>query len=691
MRTTMKMLTVLRAAAGGGVALPTLDNLTTALTVSTRKLHSEYAGNCMLLRRSSDDAEQAFGFNSQNMLDTAAISAWGGDDTLFVKTWYDQSGGGNDANQATAANQPTLVLNEKNGLAIVRFGSQSRLAIPLTIGKNVPALHAFAVVKYPPNKSGGGNTILGINTGTVGTAGRFTFGGHFTSNEFTVGGRRLDADSLALLNGGKLGDLITTKWVVQEGLADYANSNLFLRVNNVEQNRNLNFQTNGNTSNTDSLAAFIGDNNNSFASALRGDLGEIILAQIEIAGDARLGLLSNINQTWGFVDGLAGAWTWFNDPRAIALGDDVLTGVVDERGCVDVAVFDTETGGRSAYLLSRSIAQIDDHNNPSFLIRNSDSKILCFYTGHNVPNMYLRISTNAQDASAWDAEVDLAAQLGTVFMSYTNPIQLTGEANEPIYLFYRGAPSGTDWTGYYTKSEDGGETWSAAVNWIDNAPARPYWRFVRNGTDRIDFIVASGSPPSTSPASVYAGYYQGGSWYKLDGTLVGDEDDMPFAPSDFTLIHNGLTVKGWVWDIAIGADGHPRYLYTTYPTLDNHRYNYARWTGTELVIAEICEAGGYLYADETYYSGGITFDHSNPNVVIASRESGGNWNIWRYTTSDDGVTWAGIQLTGGGGKKFRPVIVRGATGEPKLLYVEGTYTSYTNYDTKIALRSSSSA
>jgi hypothetical protein len=87
-----------------------LDSLSaaSAAAFSTRKLRSAYAGACMNVRRSSDNAAQDIGFVN-GALDTASLLAFVGANNGFVTTWYDQSGLGNNATQATAVNQPQIV------------------------------------------------------------------------------------------------------------------------------------------------------------------------------------------------------------------------------------------------------------------------------------------------------------------------------------------------------------------------------------------------------------------------------------------------------------------------------------------------------------------------------------------------------------------------------------------------------
>ncbi len=75
---------------------------------SLRQLSSTYTGNCIRVRRSSDNAEQNIGFVN-NVLDEASLLTFCGAGNGFVTTWYDQSGNANNATQSTAFNQPQIV------------------------------------------------------------------------------------------------------------------------------------------------------------------------------------------------------------------------------------------------------------------------------------------------------------------------------------------------------------------------------------------------------------------------------------------------------------------------------------------------------------------------------------------------------------------------------------------------------
>jgi hypothetical protein len=94
-----------------------------AVAFSLRKLRTDYSGNAIRVRRSSDNAEQDFGFVS-DVLDTASLLTFCGVGNGFVTTWYDQSGNTNNAVQTTAFNQPQIV---SSGAMITTNGKNSIL------------------------------------------------------------------------------------------------------------------------------------------------------------------------------------------------------------------------------------------------------------------------------------------------------------------------------------------------------------------------------------------------------------------------------------------------------------------------------------------------------------------------------------------------------------------------------------
>lgn len=103
---------------------------------SLRKLRSAYTGNCIQVRRSSDNATQNIGFVN-NILDTTALTTFCGAGNGFVSIWYDQSGNSKDATNSTLANQPQIVSSGSvilvNGKAALQVDTTDNLTITGTI------------------------------------------------------------------------------------------------------------------------------------------------------------------------------------------------------------------------------------------------------------------------------------------------------------------------------------------------------------------------------------------------------------------------------------------------------------------------------------------------------------------------------------------------------------------------------
>ncbi len=102
---------------------------TPSAVFSVRRAVSGYAGNAMLVRRSSDNTTQNIGFVG-DALDTASAVTFAAGSLLYVVTWYDQSGANAcssaacDVTQATTSRQPLLVITAV-GMAYVSLPSTS--------------------------------------------------------------------------------------------------------------------------------------------------------------------------------------------------------------------------------------------------------------------------------------------------------------------------------------------------------------------------------------------------------------------------------------------------------------------------------------------------------------------------------------------------------------------------------------
>lgn len=97
----------LRSSASAGPGFLDLLATTPRAALSLTKVISTATAS-IRVRRSSDNAEQDIGFTG-TALDTTALAAFVGANSAFVRTFYDQTGNGFHAQQATAASQARIV------------------------------------------------------------------------------------------------------------------------------------------------------------------------------------------------------------------------------------------------------------------------------------------------------------------------------------------------------------------------------------------------------------------------------------------------------------------------------------------------------------------------------------------------------------------------------------------------------
>lgn len=369
-----------------------------------------------------------------------------------------------------------------------------------------------------------------------------------------------------------------------------------------------------------------------------------------------------------------GGWTWFNSPEAIKVDDRIFTGWHTGDGHPMAAHYDlaTRTLSTPQRLYPAGVFEIDDHDNPAFLRRASDGRILAFFSLHTANGTYVNVSTNVGSAAAWNGPTNISSQIGGTRRTYVCPVQFS---DGRIRLYFREHDLSDNPSWRYSDSTDGGVTWSSRTTMVLDSGKLTYTQPVQTG-DRIDFV-ASGHPSFDSPASIRHFYYDysGNTYHKTDGSSAGS---LPLDSTDMTLVYDGTTTKSWLWDIAISpVTGYPVIAYVTFPGNDGsaHRYHRADWNGSAWSSTTIAGDDGYFPTDlgidagQAFYSGGIAIDRADTDITYIAREDGADWQIIRYPGD--------VELTSGTGKRVRPIPIFGGSG---ILAMEGTYTDYLDFD-----------
>ena len=116
---------------------------------SLRKLNASYTGSAILVQNTVGGATKAIDFDINGNLNTAELIAYGGSNDVFVATWFDQSGNGNNATQATSANRPKIY-DGASGAVIVDANGKPRISVEgtknMTIGNlNLTEVNGFVL------------------------------------------------------------------------------------------------------------------------------------------------------------------------------------------------------------------------------------------------------------------------------------------------------------------------------------------------------------------------------------------------------------------------------------------------------------------------------------------------------------------------------------------------------------------
>lgn len=399
--------------------------------------------------------------------------------------------------------------------------------------------------------------------------------------------------------------------------------------------------------------------------------------------------------------GLArGAWTWFNDPRAIVRKNMLYSGYVRVDGAVCVGAYNIENKTVTETVLS-AWRERDDHDNIGFL-EMSDGRFAAFYTRHgNDSKMTMRFAGSKTPLTIEDWGDEVVTDWSNLKLRggacYNNPFKLSNEPNR-IYDFIRGI----NWNPSLVLSDDNGMTWGNPIHLIFHKD-RPYTRFASNGRDRIDILYTDGHPRMVDN-SVYHVAIVGGCLVKSDGEQLGEIGKMdPIPTTSGSVVYQfGSAYPGeektrngraWIWDISYLPGEIPQVIHTVKVTEGDIRYFYASWSNEEKKWSshEIARAGAPLYKSEEDYVGGATFDPEHPDRIYISSEfspiTGAQTprrEIYCGTTADAGVTWAWKAVTAQSEfDNLRPYVPRKHGKEECLLWFTGVYNAYQDFDTTV--------
>ena len=394
-----------------------------------------------------------------------------------------------------------------------------------------------------------------------------------------------------------------------------------------------------------------------------------------------------------------GGWCWFQDERAIVVGEKLFVGSVANRlgtdgaergGNVQVTTVDLAAPYRSQTTVLHASLENDDHDAPA-LLALPDGRLLAVYATHGRDRLIrCRISTGPGDASAWQPEQQIARDAG---VTYSNLFLLAEEGQAGrIYNFYRGE----HWNPNWIFSDDLGATWQYGGRLIA-FDGRPYLKYASNNRDTIHFV-ATEHHPHSYPNSLYHGYLKGGQLHRSDGTVIGALSEASIRPDQATRVFAGdKNHVAWMCDLHLDAHDRPCVAYSVQKQLDPNEihFRYARWDGRIWRDYFLAHAGTALYKGEEHYSGLVALDPADPNrlyistdahpttgrPLVSRQDQQRHYEIFAGRTRDGGATWIWDAVTSNSSAdNLRPIVPTGCDERTVVLWLRGTYTSYMKYD-----------
>lgn len=403
-----------------------------------------------------------------------------------------------------------------------------------------------------------------------------------------------------------------------------------------------------------------------------------------------------------------GGWSWFEDERAIIVGDRLIVGSVAcgrlepaRRGDVDVVGLDLRSGAGTRLALHRNL-EADDHDSPAFLAL-PDGRVLAMYSRHGRDaRIYWRITRREGTAIDWEREREFVPS-PTSRVTYSNVHWSPREgARGRIYNFFRGLDN--SFKPSWMFSDDLGETWSVGGILIDVEAAfrhRPYVKYASDGRGRIHLAFTEGHPRDFDN-SLHHLVIDRESVRRSDGEVLRGLREGAVFPVEATRVFEGTPDRvAWIHDVAVDSGGRVRVAWSVQmdsaglPSRqggDDHRYFWAEWRGKGWQVEEIAYAGSRLYPGEDDYTGGISLHPDDPRAVVIStnvdplsgnRLESGHHELFRgrRTGGRSGGTWAWEALTPGATEDhLRPILPKWKRGRTALLWLRGAYRAYTDYD-----------
>jgi hypothetical protein len=394
-----------------------------------------------------------------------------------------------------------------------------------------------------------------------------------------------------------------------------------------------------------------------------------------------------------------GAWSWFEDERAVidpVAGTLVVSSVANAAGSggeardgnVEIVAYDVATGTTDRVVLHDGL-EADDHDSAALHVRQ-DGRYLAMYSRHDKDRTSRwRVTRDPADATAWKPESTFEHNANA---SYSNLSPAFDGDKGVVYAFVRTV--GRD--PHLLVSRDDGSTWEPGGRLLD-APGRPYVRYAADRFGRVHIITTEHHPDDYANG-VYYGVVADNQLLQADGTVVDADlsDDRAAEPEQLMQLFTGTEfARAWTIDLQVDGAGRPYAAFSIHSAAAGHRYYYARFDGVDWHVHPMARAGSALYGAQPHYTGLVALHPDDPNRVfvstdvhpltgvalVSARDRQQHHELFEGVTADGGITWRWFPVTSDStADNIRPIVPAWDLGHTALLWLRGTYSTYEQYD-----------
>lgn len=371
-----------------------------------------------------------------------------------------------------------------------------------------------------------------------------------------------------------------------------------------------------------------------------------------------------------------GAWTWYSDPRVLETSGATYFAYVTRGGSVMLTSVE-KPDGRMRTTVLRKFQLRDDHNVPA-LVETPDGRVVAFWGGHGQAPVQYRVTGPGGDITKMSALRRLKGSgMENSATTYVQAFRMRGVTNQYHVLTRRY----WDQNWVLTTSKDL-VNWTKPIQLFKNsgqeARTWPYLEAASSGWRRIHLAVTDAHPAQEPNNSLYHFTYDADTTKlrRTDGQWV----TKPAFPRSGTRIYDGRSVDGRVrvYDFALRSDGNPAVAFTTQdrdPTSPGYTYKWATsWGGTFTTRT---------VARQEEYPEGISLDHADGNTAYVVTRAGQDTQLSELRTSNGGYSWRSRAIALQKGVQRTPTAPAGVDGPYSVMWLTGTYTSYTDYATTI--------